>query len=141
VQVEVPEIASIVGREYRLHKCGKVYFRPFGMEKAVPQLCRRHSDPHMNVIELQAKGDKLQNAADFLNMAEAGRVWLPAPGAAQLHSGPFPLEDVEANLLRFTGDDSGHDDTWDTAGIAGSVAEGKATETGGGVIPQIIKPW
>jgi hypothetical protein len=30
---------------------------------------------------------------------------------------------VRANLLRFTGDDSGHDDIWDTAGVAGTVAE------------------
>jgi hypothetical protein len=53
----------------------------------------------MNIVELRAKGDKLRNAADFLNMKAGGGVWLPAPGAAQPHSGPFPLEEVESNLL------------------------------------------
>jgi phage terminase large subunit-like protein len=135
---EVPEIPPLVAREYRLHRCTNVYFRSPGMEKAVVQLCQRHRDPTMNVINWDAKGDKLQKAADFLNMAEAGRVWLPAPGAAQPHSGPFPMEEVEANLLQFTGADSGHDDIWDTAGTAGAVAEAKVI--GPPAAPWVIRP-
>ena len=84
-----------------------------------------------------AANPKLKKAADFLNMAEAGRVWSPAPGPAQSHSELFPLEDVEANLLRFTGDDSGHDHIWDSAGTAGAEVETKART--GNAIPHVIR--
>lgn len=138
-RVEVPEIAPLVAKQYQTHQARKVYFRPSGMEKAVPQLCRRHLNPPMNVVELPTRGDKLQSAADALNLAEGGRLWLPNPdtGAAWPHTGNgFPHEDVRDNLLQFTGDDSGHDDIWDTFGIAGTVVELNGGGAGG--VPMVI---
>ena len=70
----------------------------------------------MNVVEYNPKGrDKLDRAADMLNMASAGRLWLPQSDPT------FPLAEVESELLRFTGDpkQGGKDDIWDTASIAG----------------------
>jgi hypothetical protein len=68
-------------------------------------------------------------------MAEAGRIWLPAPGVRP----EFPLEDVKSQLLRFTGDpkQSGHDDVWDTFGIAGRVAKAKEAP-GANAVPYLI---
>jgi hypothetical protein len=130
MRCEVPEIPALVAAEYTKHRAEIVYTCCPGTVLAVPQLLSRHSKPYLNVVNLDAKGDKLQKAAEALSLAEAGRVWLPAPGVAP----EFPLEDVEAQLLRFTGDQSGgHDDIWDTLGIAGRVAEGKAVEAGAGV--------
>jgi hypothetical protein len=74
IRCEVPEIPPIVAREYKLHRAQKVYFRSPGMEKAVVQLCQRHRDPIMNVVNLDGRGDKLQKAADFLNMAESAQI-------------------------------------------------------------------
>jgi hypothetical protein len=44
-----------------------------GVGEGAAQLCRRHS-VHMNIVELASVKDKLTNAANALNMAEAGRV-------------------------------------------------------------------
>jgi phage terminase large subunit-like protein len=123
VRCEVPDIIPHVAAAYARHGCGTAYFEGGGMQKAVAQLARRWDRPRLNVVELNpsGKGDKLTRAAEGLNMAEAGRVWLPAADAA------FPLEDVRSQLLRFTGEpNTGHDDVWDTFGMAGRVAEGKA---------------
>jgi hypothetical protein len=80
----------------------------------------------MNVIEYtpQSDGksrDKLANAANAMNMAEAGRIWLPDDDPA------FPLEEVEAQLLRFTGDPKrdAHDDIVDTLSKAANVVLGR----------------
>jgi phage terminase large subunit-like protein len=133
---EVPEIPALVAREYVKHKADMVYCCCPGTEKAVPQILSRHSSPRMNVANLDAQGDKLQKAAIALNMAEAGRVWFPAPGVRP----EFPLEDVESQLLRFTGDpkQSGHDDIWDCLGIAGRVAKAKEAP-GANAVPYLIR--
>lgn len=105
--------------------------RTSGVEVGVVQSALRWDQPRLNVVNLPGQGDKLQKATDFLNMAEGGHVWLPAAGSQP----GFPLEDVEAELLRFTGDGKGHDDIWDTAGIAGTVCENKPS---GGLAPRWI---
>ena len=120
-RLEVPDIPPRISANYKRHRAGKVYIEAGGTQKGVAQLARRQQPP-MNVIEVNpGAADKLVRASPMLNMAESGRLWLPAPGAALEH--PFPIEDVEAELLRFTGDtkQSGHDDIVDTASIAGDV--------------------
>jgi phage terminase large subunit-like protein len=133
---EVPEIPALVAREYVKHKADMVYTCCPGTELAVPQLLHRHTSPRMNVVNLDAQGDKLQKATVALNMAEAGRVWLPAPGVRP----EFPLEDVTSQLLRFTGDrkQSGHDDIWDCYGIAGRVAKMREND-GARAVPYLIR--
>lgn len=122
-RAEVPEIAPRMHKSYKFHRSGKAYIEGGGMQKAVYQVARRHQPP-MNIIPVNpaSVGDKLVRATPFLNMAEAGRVWLPAAGASD---GPFPLDDVVSELLRFTGDSkqSGHDDIFDTGAWAGDVVE------------------
>jgi predicted phage terminase large subunit-like protein len=122
VRVEVPDIVPLVQQQYARHHAQKVYIEGGGTQKGVVQIARR-SEPRMNVIELVPKGDKLERAAELLNLAEAGRLWLPADDPV------FPLEDVEAELLRFTGDprQDAHDDIVDTAAMAAGVAEGHTT--------------
>lgn len=70
----------------------------------------------MNIVPFTPGAqDKLDRAQDFLNMAEAGRIWLPMDDAE------YPLADVKSELLRFTGDPKRqiHDDIWDCFSMAG----------------------
>ncbi len=125
LRVEVPDIIPRVAEQYRRHRAGMAYIEGGGPQKAVAQLARRWEQPRLNVVEVPTagRGDKLVKATPALNMAEAGRVWLPAREADPV----FPLEDVEAELLRFTGDEKkdGHDDVVDTLAMAGAAAEGR----------------
>ena len=70
----------------------------------------------MNVIEWNpsGKGDKLERSAPAQNLAEAGRLYLPVDDVT------FPLEDVRAEVVGFTGDPKrdGHDDVVDTLSMA-----------------------
>lgn len=119
IRVEVPDIIPAAAREYVKWNCGKGIFEGGGMQKGIPQTARRHRLPNgsfMNVVEFNPGGrDKLDRAADFLNMAEAGRVWLPQDDPS------FPMAEVKSELLRFTGNPKhgGHDDIWDCCAAAG----------------------
>ena len=120
IRVEFPDIVPAAAREYVKWNCGKGIFEGGGMQKGVPQTARRHRLPngsYMNVVDYNPGGrDKLDRAADFLNMAEAGRVWLPQDDPA------FPMAEVKSELLRFTGNPKhgGHDDIWDCCAAAGT---------------------
>lgn len=118
IRVEVPDIIPRVSQMYTLRACTLSFFEGGGTQKAVVQLARRVMNPRMNVVELTPVTDKLVRATEFLNMAEGGRVWLPADDPT------FPLDDVTGELLRFTGDpkQDGHDDVVDSAAWAGIVA-------------------
>jgi predicted phage terminase large subunit-like protein len=124
-----------VWSEYQRHKAGKAYVEGIGVGKGVAQTCRRHSG-HMNIIEFAPTKDKLVTATNALNMMEAGRVWLPKDAAG------FPLDEVESQLIRFTGDKrkDAHDDVVDTLSQAANVLVGgggqKATITG----PIVARP-
>lgn len=119
LRVEVPDIFPAISQEYVKHGAGKARIEGGGMQNAVPQTARRLRLPSgamMNVMTyMPGSRDKLDRATDMLNMAEAGRIWMP------LDDPEFPLADVKAELLRFTGDPktTSHDDIWDTAAMAG----------------------
>jgi phage terminase large subunit-like protein len=121
LRVEGPDIYPAIGREYVRWNAGKAIVEGGGMQKAVPQTARRHQLPdgtYMNIITYNPGGqDKLDRAQAMLNMAQAGRIWLP------LNVDPeFPLAEVKSELLRFTGDPKKqvHDDIWDTLSMAGN---------------------
>jgi predicted phage terminase large subunit-like protein len=120
VRCEIPEIPAHVWNEYQRHRAGKAYVEGFGIGKGAAQACQRHSG-RMNIIEFAPTKDKLVTATNAMNMMEAGRVWLPSdvPG--------FPLDDVEAQLLRFTGNakTDSHDDIIDTLSQAANVVMGR----------------
>jgi phage terminase large subunit-like protein len=134
-QLEVPDIPPFVMRQHARHRARRIFVEGGGTQKGVAQMLRR-LNPTPNFVELPTSGhgDKLTRAHGFLIMAEAGNVWLP------LDDPEFPRDAVEFELLSFTGDGrGGHDDIWDTAGMAGRVAEGKTSQ--GNVIPRVIKAW
>lgn len=116
---EIPEIPGHVWESYQRFKAGKAYVEGIGVGKGAAQGCQRHPG-RMNIIEFAPTKDKLITATNALNMAEAGRIWLPsdAPG--------FPLDEVEAQLIRFTGDKKkdAHDDIVDTLSQAANVVIG-----------------
>jgi phage terminase large subunit-like protein len=121
VQCEIPDIAPHVAEMYAQHGARLAVVEGIGVGKGAAQLCKRHS-ARMNVVELKSVPDKLTNAAYAMNMAESGRLWLPAnvPG--------FPLDEVEGQLFRFTGDPKkdSHDDIVDTLSVAANRVAPKA---------------
>lgn len=150
LRVESPDIYPAVAIEYARWKAGKARIEGGGMQKGVPQTAKRFRLPtadelpralpwlaakiggraaerlpeftggYMNVVEYNpGSQDKLDRAQHMLNMAEAGRLWLPTDEP------DFPLADVKAEMLRFTGDPKRqvHDDIWDTASMAGYEVE------------------
>jgi predicted phage terminase large subunit-like protein len=124
VRVEVPDIAPLVAREYERHGCESAVIEAGGTQKGIAQLARRQllpgSQRYMNVVEyVPANKDKLDRATPALCLAEAGRVSLPETVADAPGPG-FPLEEVEAELYRFTGDakKDSHDDIVDTLSMA-----------------------
>lgn len=131
LRCEIPDIPSHVAGMYARYGARKAYIEGGGLQKGVGQLSRRHPSG-MNVIEFVPQGDKLRNATDALCMAEAGRVWMPADDPA------FPLEEVQAELLRFTGSGKEHDDIVDTLASAARFVMGaepqRKTIKMGGVI-------
>ena len=118
VRCEIPEIPGHVWNEYHRHRAGKAYVEGIGVGKGVARTCKRHSG-HMNIIESRHQR-QAGNGDERLNMMEAGRVWLPkdSPG--------FPLDEVESQLIRFTGDKrkDAHDDVVDTLSQAANVMVG-----------------
>lgn len=134
LRVEVPDIPSRIWEQYQRHQARKVYIEGGGTQKGVVQLVRRFPQA-MNVIEITPGGaDKLVRATDALNMAEAGRLWLPTGDQS------FPLEDVEAEILRFTGDPrrDAHDDIVDTLSMAATVVERHLRQHQQGFAPYVV---
>lgn len=130
-QVEVPDIAPRIWESYHRYQAGKAYVEGNGVGKGPAQLARRYEArpgvKAMNIIEVTTKADKLTNAANAMNMAEAGRLWLPLDDPA------FPLEEVQAEVLLFTGDErqDAHDDIVDTLSTAANkvtIIEGPAQQ-------------
>jgi predicted phage terminase large subunit-like protein len=133
-QLEIPDIPPFVMRQLARHRARRAFVEGGGTQKGVAQLLRR-LNPSPNVVEMQASGhgDKLTRAHEFLIMAEAGNVWLSRDDPE------FPRDTVEFELLSFTGDGRGHDDIWDTAGMAGRVASKHALASGSNSVPRFIR--
>lgn len=121
IRCEIPELPNNVWNEYHRWGAQRAFIEGFGIGKGPAQVCKRHGG-HMNIIEYTPKGtgkakDKLANATNAMNMMEAGRIWLPADNPG------FPLDEVESQLLTFTGSDKldAHDDVVDTLSQAANV--------------------
>jgi hypothetical protein len=80
--------------------------------------------------------DKLIRATQALVLAEAGRVWMPAPGVRPT----FPLVDVEGELWAWTGlDPKEASDIIDVLSYAAKIrGEGIPTQAGQGAAPMIL---
>lgn len=78
---------------------------------------------HLPVRRLDTLGlDKLVRATTAINYAAEGRIWLPAAGVRP----GMPLDEIESELYRFTGDDKkdDHDDAVDMVSYACRVVAG-----------------
>lgn len=108
---EIPDIPDAIAEEYRKWDATLAIIEGIGVGKGTAQLTRRHA-AHLNVVEIKSVPEKLTNAANAMNMAEAGRIWLPKARCGL----DFPTEDVESQVFRFTGNPKkdGHDDIVDT---------------------------
>jgi phage terminase large subunit-like protein len=112
VQLEIPEQPPIVQAEYVKHGAEFVDIEALMNNVALYQACCRL--PGMVVNGFKPIGDKLANATPALVLASAGRLWFPDDDACD--RADFPLEEVQAEMLSFTGidDQDEHDDIVDT---------------------------
>jgi hypothetical protein len=111
-RMEAPDVPREIARRYNLLRAQGVEIESGGTQKAMAQYCRleplsKRPGHRMNVWEFVPNRDKLDTASAALRAFEAGRIWLPGPGADRLfladRDEPFPKERVEGELLRFTG--------------------------------------
>lgn len=118
---EVPDIPARIVELFERYRCTEAAIEGGGTQKGIVQLCQRH--PRLGVTavrEVTPEGkDKLVRATPAINLAHAGKLWLPA-------SNPVWLDDALGELLRFTGDEKqdAHDDIVDTLAYAALVARG-----------------
>lgn len=117
-KAEIPDIIPVLQAEYRFAKPMFAGIEEVLSNRSVGQLARRSTDPVMIVRTLSPGGkDKLVRATPAITLAHDGRVFLPGddPG--------FPLEDVLAELSRFTGNEKedAHDDIVDSFSYAAEL--------------------
>ncbi len=80
-------------------------------QRALAQMLRRSTSPVMAVKPVSPLGrDKLARAAGAITLASTGRIFLPHPSTCPPD---FPLSDLVAELISFTGDGKGKDDCVD----------------------------
>lgn len=115
---ELPEQVSLCQRSYARHKPQFVCVEEVLNQRGLAQLLRRSTSPAMVVRGVSPNGKKkLEHALGAIVLASDGRLLLPEDSPL------FPLEDVVAELTRFTGDDTqdANDDAVDTASYAAEV--------------------
>lgn len=140
-QADIPDIVPRLELLYA--KWGRratgVYIEAVAANNAVFKIAARSRLP---AAALSPGGqDKLVRATPAINLARTGRIWLPITGLVP----GMPLDDIEAELYRFTGNDKAdaHDDVVDTFSYAANVLltnpvapgsrEGMPTVMGGNV--------
>lgn len=113
-QWEIPDIVPQIQSQYRRWRARVAGIEAVAANAAVYQFARRTA---MVVTKVSPESrDKLVRATPAMSLAKDGRIWLPAPEADPT----FPLEDVLAEVTRFTGDgdQDAHDDIVDTLSYA-----------------------
>lgn len=135
---EIPDIVPEIGKAVRRWRPDFVGIEAIASNRAVYQIACRSTDPVIPARPLD-KGDrdKLIHATQGITLAAAGRVYLPLPEADP----SFPVEDVMAELVQFTGDDKkdAHDDVVDTLSYAAEAMIDLHTgPTTKGDLPRII---
>ena len=110
-QAETPDIVPHIQQAVLRWKPTTVGIEAVAGNRAVLQLAQRAMNPAIPARGLDPGGnDKLVLATPAINLAATGRLYLPCD------SPTFPLDDVIAELVRFTGNDKedAHDDIVDT---------------------------
>lgn len=112
---EIPEQVELCRRSYRRHRPAFVAVEELANQRSLAQLLRRQTDPVITIRGVTPGGKKkLEHALGAIVLANSGRVFLPEADRA------FPLEDVLAEVTRFTGNDKedANDDVVDTLSYA-----------------------
>lgn len=134
-QAGIPDIPPRLDAFYQKWQLHYLAIEGVAANDGVYQLCAR---TRMVVQRLLPLGtDKLVRATQATNLAHAGRVWLPVPG---LRAG-MPLDDVESELYRFTGDDKkdDHDDVVDCVSYAARLlSDGACDTSGAAAVPTVL---
>ena len=106
---EIPDQLAVAQRLYRRWQPQFMAVEEVLNQKAHAQILRRSTDPVMNIHSVSPLGkSKLERATPSLVFAASGRLYLPEDNRA------FPLDDVEGELVRFTGEEGNPDDICDT---------------------------
>jgi phage terminase large subunit-like protein len=141
-RAEIADIARPFAQIYRACRAGKAYIEGAGIGRGPASIIKRDY-PGLNVIEFPppTKG-KLLNAANAANMAEAGRIWLPADDSCWEYwdaDKSATLEDILAELTMFSGDKKrdGHDDVVDMVAKAANVVEPLRAANEPGAVPRV----
>lgn len=116
-QKDIPDIVPRIAKSVMKWRPMYVGIEAIAANNAVFKLALRHIDPIIAASPLN-KGDrdKLVHATGAIVLASQKRVYLPKEGISPL----FPLADVLAEVVAFTGDDKqdAHDDIVDTLSYA-----------------------
>ena len=134
-KLEIDEQVRTCQASYRRHRPQFVAVEEVLNQRALAQLLRRSTNPAMIVRSVSPLGrDKLARAAGGINLAASGRLYLPENNPL------FPLDDVTAELVRFTGDPDRdpHDDIVDTLSYAAELLP--TLSVGSASKPGIWKP-
>jgi predicted phage terminase large subunit-like protein len=116
---EIPDIPDQIADAFAAAAADEVVIEGGGTQKGVYQLCQRH--PRLGYGACRewipkAGQDKLVRATPAINLAAAGKLWVPA-------GDPPWLAEALGELIRFTGDEKvdAHDDIVDTVGMAAAA--------------------
>lgn len=112
-QVEIPDQPKLLEALHDKHRPKGVGIEAVASNRGMFQFAQRLG---LAAIPLTPKGlDKLSHAQGALIHAEQGQLWLPGPGVVP----DFPLDEVRAEFLQFTGTDAdANDDCVDSASYA-----------------------
>ena len=106
---EIPEQVGTAQMLYRRWHPQFLAVEEVANQRALAQLLRRSLDPKMVIHPVSPLGkDKSVRATPSLVIAAAGQLYLPEDDRS------FPLEDVQGELIMFTGEDGNPDDICDT---------------------------
>lgn len=133
-QADIPDIIPRLESLCRKWMCSGVWIEAVAANNGVYSYARRTTMPAKALSPMGL--DKLVRATTAMNLASDGRIWLPLPGLRSA----LPLEDIEAEWYRFTGDDKkdAHDDSVDCLSYAANILISGPSAAARGAVPIIM---
>lgn len=133
-QADIPDIIPKLLDLSRKWNCSGVWIETVAANNAVYAYAKRTTMPAKQLLTLGL--DKLVRATAAMNLASEGRIWLPVPGLRP----SLPLEDIEAEWYRFTGNDKedAHDDAVDCLSYAARILISGPGAEHRNVVPMIM---
>lgn len=133
-QADIPDIIPRLESLARKWGCSGVWIEAVAANNGVYAFAKRTTMPAKSLNPMGL--DKLVRATAAMNLASEGRIWLPVPGLRP----SLPLEDIEAEWYRFTGDEKqdAHDDAVDCLSYAAKILISGPSAADRGAVPMII---